>query len=70
MRQLMTGKVVLITGGTQGLGRAVAESAAREGATGVAIVGRSAEKAEAALAAIRERGSGTPASTRSRSSPI
>ncbi|WP_120002982.1 SDR family oxidoreductase [Nesterenkonia muleiensis] len=52
MQQLMTGKVLLVTGGTQGLGLAVAEAAAREGAEGIAIVGRSREKAERATAAI------------------
>lgn len=56
MEQLMPGKVVLITGGTQGVGLAIAEAAAREGAAGVAIVGRSAEKAERAVEAIRDRG--------------
>jgi NAD(P)-dependent dehydrogenase (short-subunit alcohol dehydrogenase family) len=55
----MTGKIVLITGGTQGLGLAIAEAAAREGAASVAIVGRSAAKAEIALDAIRAAGSGS-----------
>lgn len=58
MQPLMQGKIVLITGGTQGLGLAVAVAAAREGAAGVVIVGRSAAKAELALAAIRAAGSG------------
>ncbi|MGO1538505.1 MAG: SDR family oxidoreductase [Leucobacter sp.] len=52
MQQLMDGKIVLVTGGTQGLGLEVARAAAREGAAGVAIVGRNGEKAEAALPSI------------------
>lgn len=56
MQQLMTDKIVLVTGGTQGIGLAVAEAALREGASGVAIVGRNAAKAEAAAAGLRERG--------------
>lgn len=53
MQQLMPGKIVLITGGTQGLGLAIAKAAAREGAAGVAIVGRNAAKGAAAVAKIR-----------------
>lgn len=52
----MQGKIVLITGGTQGLGLAVAKAAVREGATGIAIVGRSEAKAQIALGEIREAG--------------
>lgn len=56
MQQLMEGRILLVTGGTQGLGLAIAEAAVREGAVGVAVVGRNPEKAERAAAAIRDRG--------------
>jgi NAD(P)-dependent dehydrogenase (short-subunit alcohol dehydrogenase family) len=50
------GKVVLVTGGTQGVGAAIARLCARSGAEGVAILGRDARKAERELAALREAG--------------
>ena len=48
----LEGKTVLITGATDGLGRLVAEIAAREGAT-VLLHGRSQGKGEAVLAEIK-----------------
>jgi len=40
------GTVAVITGGTQGLGAAIARIYAQAGATGLAIVGRGLEKGE------------------------
>jgi len=50
----MDGKVVLITGATQGIGRESAVQLAQKGAT-VVIVGRDKERGLAALAEIRKR---------------
>src|SRR6059036_1047356 len=51
----LTGRVALVTGGAQGLGRAIALGLARHGAA-VAVADRNADGAEATAAAIRAAG--------------
>lgn len=56
MRELLHGRVVLVTGGTQGVGRSVALAAARERASAVAVLGRDPAKAEGVLHELQELG--------------
>ena len=48
--------IAVITGGTQGLGLAIAKRLAHEGAPGIVISGRNAEKGEDAAASVRTLG--------------
>jgi len=52
----LEGKVFLITGGSSGLGRALAEQLVSEGARGVAMMARGKEQLDAAATALREGG--------------
>ncbi len=45
----LDGKVIIATGGTQGVGEAVALHAAREGAAGVVVCGRQEDKGKAVV---------------------
>lgn len=52
----VNGKVVLITGSTQGIGHAVAMECARSGAAGIVITGRRADAGEAVVEEIEKLG--------------
>ena len=52
----MKGQAVVVTGGAQGIGFAIAAGAARAGAESVLVVGRDAEKAASAARAIEREG--------------
>lgn len=55
MKDLLKDKVLLISGGTQGLGAGIARTAAREGAT-LVLAGRSAENGEEVAAELQSTG--------------
>ena len=43
----LEGKVIVVSGGTQGLGEAIARQVVADGAAGLVIAGRSADRGEA-----------------------
>ena len=53
----LAGKVIVTSGGTQGVGEAVALHAARHGAAGVVVTGRQVERGRAVVAQVEELGS-------------
>lgn len=53
---VMDGKVVVVIGGTTGLGLSAAKAVLQAGAKGVVVTGRRAESAEAAVSELGERG--------------
>jgi 3-oxoacyl-[acyl-carrier protein] reductase len=52
----LAGKVAIVTGSSAGIGRAIAERLAQEGATVVVNYGKSADKAKAVVTGIESRG--------------
>ncbi|WP_027165299.1 SDR family oxidoreductase [Mesorhizobium sp. WSM3224] len=56
MEVRLDGKVVLVTGATQGIGRAIAQIAARSGAAGLLITGRDQKRGDAVAAEISAMG--------------
>jgi NAD(P)-dependent dehydrogenase (short-subunit alcohol dehydrogenase family) len=54
--QLLDGRYFIVTGGTQGLGRGIAQHLAEEGAAGLTICGRNRKNGEAAAAEISQTG--------------
>jgi NAD(P)-dependent dehydrogenase (short-subunit alcohol dehydrogenase family) len=59
MRKQFSGKVAIVTGGTQGLGEAIARLYAERGAAGLVIVGRNRKRGKAVADSITKAGTKT-----------
>jgi NAD(P)-dependent dehydrogenase (short-subunit alcohol dehydrogenase family) len=59
----VSGRVIVITGGTQGLGLEIAHQLAQNGAKGLVLVSRSANKADAAIEALTATSTATGATS-------
>ena len=55
MLPLLEGKIVFVSGGSQGLGAAIARAAVREGAQAVVVTGRRREPGEKLVAELAEQ---------------
>ncbi|MER8376397.1 SDR family oxidoreductase [Mesorhizobium sp. M1406] len=59
MKIQVKGKVALVTGATQGIGRAIAETLARSGAAGLLVTGREKTRGDAVAAELSQLGTPT-----------
>ena len=59
LKKQFAGKVAVVTGGTQGLGEAIARLFAARGAAGLVVVGRNQKRGKAVAASIGESGART-----------
>ena len=59
LKKQFAGKVAVVTGGTQGLGEAIARMFAARGAAGLVIVGRNAKRGKEVAASLTEAGTKT-----------